>query len=555
MMKTEPTVGLERQLGLVLEAASALGREDYLQVIVRSLREALSVRWAFVATLTPDEPGHATTLAFCQDGDLLDNLAYSLAGTPCEDVYDRSLCFVGSGVQAAYPEDAMLQDMGVESYLGLPFLDDAGRAIGHLGVMHDGALHAAMVQEPLFRIFVAQAGSEFARRGAEGEKHSMERRLMESERRESLGLLAGTIAHDLNNLLVGVTANVGLAELELDVGSGARPYLRSIEQTGRRAADLAQQMLAFSGRGRFEVGPADLGEVVRETGDLLRPSLPRNARLSYTIGEALPAVHADRTQLAQLVMNLVLNAVEALEGAAGRISVRVEATPIDPSARAQVVARDAVPGPGVALRVTDDGVGMDEALIGRIFDPFFTTKQKGNGLGLAAVVGIVQGHKGVLQVTSGAGRGTTFSVLLPLSDQPALPAQRPATDLTLRPGLRALVVDDEQAVRDAIRAVLVRHGVTVSEAADGAQALTLLEATADPFDVVLIDLSMPRVGGDEVVAWMSERMGDVPILLMSGYDRSEFEARFAGDAVSGFLQKPFTLDDVVGAVGRVLVAS
>ena len=496
---TEPNVGLKRQLALLQEAAEALGRDDYLQVIVRSLGEALAVRWAFVSELVPDDPSQARTVAFCQDGTLLDNMAYPLAGTPCADVYDRSACLVTEGAQEAYPEDVMLQDMGIESYLGLPFVDDAGRALGHLGVMHDRPLPAALLDEPLFRIFVAQAGSEFARRGAEAEKHRVERKLMESERRESLGLLAGTIAHDLNNLLVGITANVGLAELELDGDSAARPFLQAIEKTGRRAAELAQQMLAYSGRGRFEVGPVDLGDIVRQTGDLLRPSLPRTAEVTYVVSDGLPPVQADPTQLRQLVMNLVINAVDAMEGRPGRVTIHVGLGRIDlDEPRTQVVAREAASGPCVSLEVSDEGTGMDDETLARIFDPFFTTKAKGNGLGLAAVVGIVQGHKGVLRVGSRLGHGTTFTVQLPVSEQP-VPAARVVADRgVLPPGVRALVVDDEPAVRNALAAVLGRNGVQVVEAADGAQGLTLLQATTEAFDVVLIDLSMPRVGGDEV---------------------------------------------------------
>ncbi len=550
---TEPNVGLKRQLALLQEAAEALGRDDYLQVIVRSLGEALSVRWAFVSELVPDDPSQARTVAFCQDGTLLDNMAYPLAGTPCADVYDRSACLVTEGAQEAYPEDVMLQDMGIESYLGLPFVDDAGRALGHLGVMHDRPLPAALLDEPLFRIFVAQAGSEFARRGAEAEKHRVERKLMESERRESLGLLAGTIAHDLNNLLVGITANVGLAELELDGDSAARPFLQAIEKTGRRAAELAQQMLAYSGRGRFEVGPVDLGDIVRQTGDLLRPSLPRTAEVTYVVSDGLPPVQADPTQLRQLVMNLVINAVDAMEGRPGRVTIHVGLGRIDlDEPRTQVVAREAASGPCVSLEVSDEGTGMDDETLARIFDPFFTTKAKGNGLGLAAVVGIVQGHKGVLRVGSRLGHGTTFTVQLPVSEQP-VPAARVVADRgVLPPGVRALVVDDEPAVRNALAAVLGRNGVQVVEAADGAQGLTLLQATTEAFDVVLIDLSMPRVGGDEVVAWMGDRMPDVPILLMSGYDRSELDARFGEDAVVGFLQKPFTMADVLASVGQAV---
>ena len=546
-------VDLESQLALVCRAAGALGRDDYLAVIVRSVSEALSLRWAFVSERVPDDPSQARTLAFCMDGQILDNVSYPLAGTPCADVYDRSVCVVTDGVQAAFPEDEMLVDLGAESYVGLPFFNDAGCASGHVGVMHDEALPATLVETPVFQIFTALAGSEFARRRAEAQKHRVERKLMGSERRESLGLLAGTIAHDLNNLLVGVTTNVGLARLEVGGGSAAHGYLDAIEETGARAADLARQMLAYSGRGRFEVGPADLSEIVGATIELLRPSLPKTAALLYEADEGLPPVHADGTQLRQLVMNLVLNAVDALEGKAGTVAVRLRAARIEPtSSRAQLIAREAVAGPGLALEVSDDGTGMDEPTLARIFDPFFTTKDKGNGLGLAAVQGIVQGRRGTLEVSSQLGAGSTFRVLLPVSaEQLRTPAPQ-ATVESFEPGLRALVVDDESAVRNALSAVLARSEFVVDQAADGAQALTLLSAKADPFDIVLMDLSMPNLDGDEAIAWMAERMPTVPIVLMSGYDREELVDRFGRDAVAAFLQKPFTLAGVLDAVRGAL---
>jgi len=544
-----------RRLALVQLAAAAIGRDDYLEIIIRCLADALEVRWAFVSELVVTDPTTARTLAFWGDGGYLDNVAYPLEGTPCADVYDHSVCVVTAGVQAAYPDDHMLAEMGAEAYVGLPFRDEGGRAIGHLGVMHDGPVEADLVDTALFRVFAALAGSEFSRRRAEEEKARVERRLMEAERREHLGLLAGTIAHDLNNLLVGITANVGLAEGELPAASEARPYLRAIEETGQRAAELARQMLAYSGRGRFEVGPVDLARLVRETTDLLRSSLPRTAAIDCHVEAAVPPVQGDTTQLRQLVMNLVVNGVEALEGSPGQISVRLRPHRFDPAkARAQVVARDAVEGTYVALEVKDDGMGMDDATLNRVFDPFFTTKPKGNGLGLAAVQGIVQGNHGALLVDSAPGEGTTFRVLLPTSSDAPAPAPKAPAAAEFPAGLRALVVDDEAMVRAALTSVLKRNGFSVVQAADGTQAVTVLQASTDAFDVVLMDLSMPHMGGDEVVDWMTERMARIPIVLMSGYDRHELAQRFPPDSVTAFLQKPFTLQGALGAVRVALQA-
>ena len=305
-----------------------------------------------------------------------------------------------------------------------------------------------------------------------------EEQMRNAQKLESLGVLAGGIAHDFNNLLVGVLGNASLALSELPADSPARQFVQDVETSAQRAAELTRQMLAYSGRGKFVVEPVNLSQVVQEMTQLLRRVISKQARLSLHLRDDMPPIVADATQLRQVVMNLITNASDALLGESGLVTVRTGTVHADARMLAGTYLNEELPaGKYVYLEVTDSGVGMDAATRARIFEPFFTTKFTGRGLGLAAVLGIVRGHKGAIDVTSEPGCGTTFRVLFPAS---AALAEKPVTRnipaAEWKGSGLALVVDDEEAVRVVARHVLERSGFTVVEAATGEEALATISA-------------------------------------------------------------------------------
>ncbi|HYC70175.1 MAG TPA: CHASE domain-containing protein [Opitutaceae bacterium] len=387
------------------------------------------------------------------------------------------------------------------------------------------------------------------RKSAEHRRLELERQLLESRKLESLGVLAGGIAHDFNNILTAVLGNATLAREA--VGSApARKHLLLIEQAARRAADLCQQMLAYAGQGRVSSAPVDLGEIVRGTASLLGVSLSKKVRLALQLGDDVPAIQADATQLRQIVMNLVLNAADAIGDEPGEVAVRTGRVRATAAELAQGIGRPELPeGDYVFLEVQDTGCGMDAATQARIFEPFFTTKFSGRGLGLSAVLGIVQGHRGSLFVRSIPGAGTTFRLLFPAVAAAPVNGSRPPMPAAGEPLRgRVLVIDDEPSVRQIARVALESQGATVHEAANGDEALEFIRRAGPDLGLVLLDLTMPGLTGEETVHALRRLPGRFPIVLMSGYTESAAARRAGHLDVQGFLHKPFEIDTLLAEV-------
>ncbi len=388
---------------------------------------------------------------------------------------------------------------------------------------------------------------------AERERAELEQRVQQARKLESLGLLAGGIAHDFNNLLMGVLGNVGLARQNLEPGSAAAPHLVQIETAARRAAELTDQLLAYSGRGRREVRPLDVGELVREMADLLQTVIAEEAELRLELPARGPHTVGDAVQLRQVVMNLSTNASDALGGGAGTIAVRAgESEPGRAELDEMLLGSACEPGPMAWIEVADDGAGMDPATVEQIFDPFFSTKVTGRGLGLAAVLGIVRSHRGALRVETAPGAGTTIRVVLPHAPPGRLEREPPPAERsTARDGGLVLVIDDEEIVRETVELILGESGYEPLCAAGGAEALRLFAERADEVRVVLLDMTMPGMGGEETLAQLRAVRAGVPVILTSGYDPEETAAR-VGQRCEGFIQKPYTPDQLVALIRRVL---
>ena len=375
------------------------------------------------------------------------------------------------------------------------------------------------------------------------EQARLEAKLLETQKLESLGILAGGIAHDFNNILSGVLGNANLARLELQPGSVIHPHLEQIEKAAVRAADLCKQMLAYSGRGRFIVQRLDLNAVVEDTLQLLKLSIDKSTILKLHLTQPLPAISADATQLRQLIMNLVINASEALGGRSGVISLASGVARVDPEYLNRMQFTDHLPaGDYVFIEVSDNGCGMSKETLARIFDPFFTTKFSGRGLGLSAVLGIVRGHHGGLKVYSESGRGTTFKVLFPIVDGSVTPAptELPATP-RMKAGGTVLVVDDEETVCTMLARALEHFGFKVDLAPNGLVAVEKTRACNGNYVLVLLDLTMPHMDGEATFSALRNIRPELPVLLMSGFNENDAISRFGGKGLSGFLQKPFDL--------------
>jgi PAS domain S-box-containing protein len=385
------------------------------------------------------------------------------------------------------------------------------------------------------------------------ERRRQEQAQLQSQKLESLGVLAGGIAHDFNNLLTAILGNVSLAQLCLPKLSPAWPYLENMERTVHRATNLTRQMLAYSGKGRFMVGPLDLNQAVEEMSHLLGVSISKKVALRFQLQAGLPIVMAEASQIQQVVMNLVTNASEAIGDAEGIVSIRTGLhayTAVD-------LARDFPgqpidPGTFLTLEVSDTGQGMAPEVQARIFEPFFTTKFTGRGLGLSAMQGIVRGHRGGIRVYSEVSKGTTFKVIFPagvgeVADTGAQPSEGDWTGHGT-----ILVVDDEEGVRAVAADLLRSMGFDVILAEDGLEALDRFRAATVPIQAVLMDLTMPHLDGVETFRELRRLDPVCRVVLTSGYNEQEAIQDFLGKGLAAFVQKPFLRADLQRAMRQAL---
>ncbi len=394
-------------------------------------------------------------------------------------------------------------------------------------------------------------------RQAKLERELLDRKMQETQKLESLGVLAGGIAHDFNNLLTAILGNASIAQLELPPGSSAQDCLEQINEASLRAADLCKQMLAYSGRGRFVVQTLDLGQLVEQTAQMLQISISKKAVLRYRLEKGLPPVEVDATQIRQVIMNLVINASEAIGDKSGAISISTGLTRVDRDyLRGTLMDPDLPERDYVFLEVSDSGSGMSAETQARIFDPFFTTKFTGRGLGLAAVLGIVRGHKGAMKVYSEVERGTTFKLLFPAATGAVEGARTIAgVAQTWRGEGTVLVVDDEETMRSTVARMMRLLGLDPVLASDGREGVEIFRAQPEKFALVLLDLTMPHMDGEQTFTELRRLRPDVRVVLMSGFNAQEALVRFPGKGLASFLQKPFTIDAVRAVLQDVLGSS
>jgi PAS domain S-box-containing protein len=389
------------------------------------------------------------------------------------------------------------------------------------------------------------------------ERKQTDERLRHKQKLESIGVLAGGVAHDFNNLLTVIMGGACSVLLEHPTCE----QLNDVIAASERAADLTKQLLAYAGKSQFvKKTTFDLNDLVSRSTQLLSASMPKKVKLVFNLWPEELCIEADPSQIEQILVNLVINAAEAIPPQTnGRVEIVTSICDVTAAkAQRQSGTFDIRPGRFVCVEVRDNGCGMNEATISQIFDPFFSTKFTGRGLGLAAVHGIVQSFGGFVEVLSAPDEGTTFRVHLPFAAKPC-PAEQPvdAEASTSRRQIRAsgaiLVVDDEDLVRKSACLTLRRRGFDVLEAQDGREALEVLAATTPPPSLALVDLSMPVMGGDELVPILNQRYPDLKIVVTSGYPEKDARKGFSAQ-VAGFLQKPYTAISLSDKVDEALGA-
>lgn len=412
------------------------------------------------------------------------------------------------------------------------------------------------LESPALQGVIVNARDVTARKEAEQERLEMQRQLLHAQKLESLGVLAGGIAHDFNNLLAVIVGNLDLAVGCIKDDAEAKESVVAAVKAAQRAGHLTRQMLAYSGRGTFALEMVDISALMKENVQIFGVSVSRNVELITQIAPNMESVLASPGQIQQVVMNLLTNASEAIGDGHGQITLSAGQNYLSSAELGRsLVGQGAVSGEYVYLSVSDTGCGMSQAVLERLFDPFFTTKRTGRGLGMAAVLGIVRGHGGALFVESSVGRGTTVRVCFPVHRRKADAAISNAVGCSSHEfRKRVLVVDDESCVRAMAVRSLQRLGCSTVEAADGREALDVIEK--DPsIDAILMDLTMPNLGGAEATSLLQQRGYRRPIILCSGYGEAELDKGGPAGVATAFLQKPFRLVELQALLARIFSTS
>ncbi len=381
------------------------------------------------------------------------------------------------------------------------------------------------------------------------ERQKLEAKMQHAQKLESLGVLAGGIAHDFNNLLMAILGNADLALHNLSSVSPAHENIQEIITASRRAAELCNQMLAYSGKGQFLVKELNISEVVKEMSHILEVSISKKAVLRYNFGDLVPRIEADATQIRQIIMNLITNASEAIGDRSGVICITTGAMECSRNYLDQYedfyFGENLSEGIYTYIEVADTGCGMTEKVKKKIFDPFFTTKFTGRGLGMAAVLGIVRGHKGAVRVYSEEGQGTTIKILFPIIDHTKDPYIENEEKLTTWRGHGTiLLVDDEETVRAVARKMLEALNFNVITASDGREAVERYKEKHDTIAAVILDYTMPHMDGETCFRELRQMDKDVKVIISSGYTSQEIKERFAGKGLLGCIQKPYQINDL-----------
>jgi PAS domain S-box-containing protein len=466
-----------------------------------------------------------------------------ISGYTLEDIVERNISVLREGHES---EEAFQEFWGT--------VRDGRKWDGILTRQHrDGRRIWEAVQVSCLRNPAGEITNLLCLREDITERRELEQQLRQAQKMESLGTLAGGIAHDFNNLLAVIN---GYAELSLSQPADSvalHRSLKEIQRAAQRASGLVRQILTFSRKTEVRFAPVDLNQLVRDLVALLGETFPRNVSFHHSLFEGLPPLLADQNQIQQIVLNLCVNARDAMP-AGGIITLGTSVAPR--AAPAAVHAGGDAPRPFACLQVTDTGTGMPPEVRARLFEPFFTTKpsNQGTGLGLAVVYGIVTSHHGFIEVDSTPGSGSTFRVFLPLAEAPAPAAIKPPE--THFPGgtENLLVVDDEVSLRRLLEMAFTRKGYRVATAANGLEAIEAVADLTRRIDAVLLDLNMPGASGLEVLKVIKTCRPALRVLVLSGHLTPNARSAFNQLGHTEFVQKPYTLDHLGQQLRQLLDA-
>ena len=541
---------IEETQSFLLEYDRSASDEDFFQALVRFLAELLRIDSVCVSRLEADGLS-AQTVAVFQDGKFAENLTYTLLGTPCGTALGETICCYPKGVRHLFPDDTLLQEMVAESYVGTTLWNSQGKKIGLIAVISRQPLDTLDLAESVLKHVASRSASEFQRRDAEHERVILQNQLMQAQKMESVGRLAGGVAHDFNNMLGVILGQVEMVEEQINPADPLLQDLQEIKKAAIRSADLTKQLLTFARKQTASPKVLDLNSTVESLLKMLRRLIGEDIELTWLPGNGLWPAKIDPTQVDQILANLTINARDAIYGI-GRVTIETANLDLDDDYCADHTGL--LPGRYVLLSVSDNGCGMDKETCEHIFEPFFTTKEigRGTGLGLATIYGIVKQNFGFINVYSEPGKGSTFRILLPKYLGKAVSAQEKLPEAVQRGRETILLVEDEPAILQLGKRMLEGMGYLVITAVTPSQAVNIAEQYNGDIHLLLTDVIMPEMNGRDLAKRLLSLHPKMMRMFMSGYPADIITHHGVLDKGVQFIQKPFSKVELSAKVRAAL---
>lgn len=549
----ENLLNLLRAIG---EEVSVKTGDSYFKSLVLFLSSQLNMEYAIIGMVVPGQR-RLKTIAVSFRGSIVKNIEYNLENTPCDKVMGNMTLFHPKNIQKLFPEDKMLKDMGIESYAGIPiFISSKEKAIGLMAVLGCTSIEDSKKDSimSLMQIFVGRSSSEIQRLQAQEERKIMEKQLRQAQKMEAVGQLAGGVAHDFNNLLYVISGYTEMMMDDLLPESHLYQNAAQIMKASQRAATLVRQLLLFSRKEAMQVKDIDLNELITNLMKMVRRVIGEHISIEVSTGFNIKNIKGDTGQIEQIIMNLCLNSKDAMTGS-GKILIKTETICID--AEFCELHPWAKPGEYALLTISDTGHGIAPELKERIFDPFFTTKEvgKGTGLGLAAVYGIVKSHNGMIHLYSEEGYGTTFKIYLPTESSNISPSNENEQLTSQTGGIETiLLAEDEKPLREMLLKILKKAGYRVFAAEDGEKAIQIFNKNSESIDIALLDIVMPKAGGQQIIEHISNIRPELPAIFMTGYSKGLLSPGILSGNRHEIIQKPISRSILLEKVRVVLDA-
>lgn len=542
----------EAMIRTIAEKLSVKTGDEYFRTMTAFIAQELGMDHVLVGELLPSTRS-ARTIAFYSQGEHRENITYELEDTPCDGIEKKALTIYESGTWKAFPKNDKLREAGIESYLGVPLVATDNRVLGLIAAMGVRPLAADAKERSgaLLRIMAARAVAELVRRRDEQVRKELEEQLLQAQRIESLGRLAGGVAHDINNMLMPVMGYADMLSLRIPVNDPRHEDVQAIIRSTERIRAITAPLLAFARKQTLDMRPLDLNEVVTEIGKMLRRTIRESIMIETRCASLPCSIMGDAGQLEQVLLNLAINAQDAMPGG-GKLTV--ETSPVILEQDFVERNRGAAPGPHILLQVQDTGVGMDHDVLKKIFDPFFTTKAsgQGTGLGLPMAYGIIKQHGGYILVESVPGEGSTFKVYFPATSAAPLMERTRKEESMVRGTETLLVVEDQQEVLTVARSLLTACGYRVLTATSGAEALEIVKKHRGDISLLITDVVMPGMNGRELYDHIAALVPALRVLYMSGYSEDIISTQGVLHSGTNFLPKPFSVSALSRKVRQVI---